>query len=278
MLAIGLKVLSVGFLLSMASLLKASPGFPPGEMVFFRSFFAIIPIVMMLAWRHELVAGMKTNRPWGHVVRGLMGVTGMGFGFYALTQLPLPDAVAIGYAMPLMVVVFSAVFLKERVGIYRWSAVLVGMVGVAVIVAPRLELFSGGLNGADVAPAGIAAALIGASIGAAAQLWLRSMVKTERSSTIVFYASIAATLIALLTIPWGWVWPNPVEMITLISVGIFGGISLDGELDFQAFQLYDLAFAAGVGALEMYLGASGGALGWVIRQATWAVYLVTTKR
>ena len=68
---IGLKVISVAVFLAMASLLKASPGVPPGEMVFFRSFFGIVPIVMFLAWRGELVAGVKTDRPMGHFWRGI---------------------------------------------------------------------------------------------------------------------------------------------------------------------------------------------------------------
>ncbi len=224
MLAIGLKVLSVGVLLAMASILKAQPGFPPGEMVFFRSFFAIIPLIIVLAWRRELVAGIKTERPISHVLRGLMGVGGMGFGFFALTQLPLPEAVAIGYAMPLLIVVFSAIFLKERVGIYRWSAVLVGMIGVAVIIAPRITIFSGGISNMSGATVGVAAALISACFGATAQLLVRRLVQTERSATIVLYFSITATAISLLTIPFGWVWPNPLEMTMLISVGILGGI------------------------------------------------------
>lgn len=224
MLAIGLKVLSVGVLLTMASILKAQPGFPPGEMVFFRSFFAIIPLIIVLVWRRELVAGIKTKRPLSHVLRGLLGVGGMGFGFFALTQLPLPEAVAIGYAMPLLIVVFSAIFLKERVGIYRWSAVLVGMIGVAVIIAPRITIFSGGTGAMNGATVGVAAALISACFGATAQLMVRQLVRTERSATIVLYFSITATAISLLTIPFGWVWPNPVEMAMLISVGILGGI------------------------------------------------------
>lgn len=224
MLAIGLKVLSVGFLLSMASLLKASPGFPPGEMVFFRSFFAIVPIFIVLAWRRELVVGVKTDRPLSHVLRGLLGVGGMSFGFFALTQLPLPEAVAIGYAMPLLIVVFSAIFLKERVGIYRWSAVLVGMIGVAVIISPRLTIFSGGLSNPSTASLGVAASLISACFGATAQLLVRKLVRTERSATIVLYFSVTATAISLCTIPFGWVWPNPTQAAMLIGVGILGGI------------------------------------------------------
>ena len=111
---IWLKVISVCFFLAMASLLKAADGVPPGQLVFFRSFFAILPIVVFLAWRGELIEGFKTKRPLGHLWRGLIGVCGMGLGFFALTRLPLPEAVAINYAMPLLIVVFGAMFLKRE--------------------------------------------------------------------------------------------------------------------------------------------------------------------
>jgi drug/metabolite transporter (DMT)-like permease len=96
MVGIGLKVISVAAFLTMSSLLKASPRVPPGELVFFRSCFAIVPIVVFLVWRRELIEGFKTGDPMGHRWRGVVGVGGMGFGFYALTQLPLPEAIAIG--------------------------------------------------------------------------------------------------------------------------------------------------------------------------------------
>src|SRR5262245_24675662 len=79
MVGIGLKVISVAVFLSMASFLKASGGIPTGQMVFFRSFFAIIPIVAFLAYRRELIEGVKTNKPMGHVWRGVVGVGGMSF-------------------------------------------------------------------------------------------------------------------------------------------------------------------------------------------------------
>lgn len=224
MLAIGLKLMSVGILLIMASLIKALQGVPAGEMVFFRSFFALIPLLVMLAWQRELVDGFKTDKPMAHVLRGLLGAAAMALFFTALTQLPLPETVAIGYALPLLIVLFSAVFLKETVGIYRWSAVLVGMIGVAVIVAPRLTVFSSGLANPDGATIGVIAALVSAGLGASAQLQVRQLVRTERSATIVIYFSLTASALALLSIPFGWVWPSPQEAAMLIGAGIFGGV------------------------------------------------------
>lgn len=224
MVGIGLKLVSVAVFLCMASLLKGSPGVPPGEMVFFRSFFGIVPIVVFLAWRGELIEGVKTDRPVGHFWRGIFAVGGMGFGFYALTKLPLPEAIAIGYAMPLLIVVFGAVFLKETVRLYRWSAVAIGMVGVAIIVWPRLTVFSGDGGAANELALGVIASLASCVFGAVATMHVRKLVTSERSATIVFYFSVTCSIAGLATLPFGWVWPTPIQWVTLIGAGIAGGI------------------------------------------------------
>lgn len=224
MAGIGLKVVSVAVFLSMASLLKASPGIPPGEMVFFRSFFAILPIMVFLAARGELVAGVKTAKPMAHVWRGIIGVGGMGSGFFALTKLPLSEAVAIGYAMPLLIVVFGAVFLKETVRLYRWSAVLIGLVGVAIIVWPRLTVFSGPAGEISDLTIGALASLAACVFGAFATMHVRRLVQTERSATIVLYFSITCSIAGLATLPFGWVWPTAEQAALLVGAGIAGGI------------------------------------------------------
>jgi len=223
MAGIALKVASVTAFLSMASLLKASGEVPPGQLVFFRSVFAILPIVIVLAMRGEIAQGLRTERPFGHLWRGLVGVGGMSCGFVALTKLPLPEAIAIQYAMPLLIVVFGAVFLKETVRLYRWSAVLVGMVGVGIILWPRLTVFSGG-GPVDSLAVGAIAALLASVFGAFATILVRNLVETERSATVVLYFSITCSLVALVTAPFGWIWPTPEQILMLVGAGIAGGI------------------------------------------------------
>lgn len=220
---IAFKLGSVAFLLSMASMLKASEGVPPGQLVFFRSFFAIVPIIVFLAWRGELLVGLKTKRLSGHLWRSVIGVTSMGCGFFALTKLPLPEAVAIGYAMPLLLVVFGAIFLKEKVRLYRWSAVIVGMVGVGIIVWPRLTVFTGGGEANELA-VGALASLTSAVFGAIAALHVRQLVKSEPSATIVLYFSLCCSVVGLATLPFGWVWPTWELGALLVGAGIAGGI------------------------------------------------------
>jgi drug/metabolite transporter (DMT)-like permease len=224
MAGIAFKVASVVAFLSMSSLLKASEGIPPGEMVFFRSFFGIIPIIVFLGWRGELADGVKTSRPWGHFWRGVFAVGGMGLGFVALTKLPLPEAIAIGYAMPILIVVFGAVYLKEVVRLYRWSAVFVGLIGVAVMVWPRLTVFSSPGGEVNDLALGALAALGSCVFAALATMHIRKLVATERSATIVLYFSITCSLAGLLTLPFGWRWPSFEQWLMLTLAGITGGV------------------------------------------------------
>ena len=224
MAGIGFKLSSVCVFLGMSSLLKASEGIPAGELVFFRSFFAILPIIVYLIARGELGVGLVTKHPVSHLWRGLVGSGGMAFGFYALTQLPLPEAIAISYATPLLIVVFSAMFFHEEVRLYRWSAVLVGLVGVIIIIWPRLTVFSGGLDNMSSATLGAISALIAACFAATAMMLVRKLVQTERSATIVLYFSITSSLIGLCSLPFGWLMPTPEQFALLVGAGIFGGI------------------------------------------------------
>ncbi len=109
--------------------------FPVGQTVFCRSFFALIPVFIWLAWKGDLMSAFRTDRPWDHDRRGAYGSVGMFAGLHRLILLPLADATAISYAAPLFTVVLAAILLKEQVRIYRWTAVGVGFVGVLVMLA-----------------------------------------------------------------------------------------------------------------------------------------------
>ncbi|MCG3269040.1 DMT family transporter [Yoonia sp. I 8.24] len=217
-----LKVLSVCMFMAMASLIKAaSSEVPPGEAVFFRSFFAIPIILGWLSLRGELKNGWKTANPMGHFWRGLVGTTAMGLGFTGLGLLPLPEVTAIGYAAPLLVVVFAAMFLNEQVGIFRLSAVALGMVGVLIVLSPRLSV---GASMGTSETLGAVVVLMGAVMAALAQVFVRKLVATEGTAAIVFWFSITSALLSLLTIPWGWVLPSAAAASMLVLAGLLGGM------------------------------------------------------
>ncbi len=223
--AISLKVISVLLFVLMATLIKAaSKEVPPGEAVFFRSFFALPVILIWLVGRGESLAGLRSSNPIGHLSRGLIGSTAMGLSFAGLAILPLYEVKAIQYAMPLFVVVLAAVILGETVRKVRLTAVGMGMVGVLIILWPRLSAFSGG----DVDPSlafGALVVLTGSFCAAVAQVFVRRLVATEDTAAIVFWFSITASLLSLLTVPFGWRVPSVDAVIWLIGAGLLGGAS-----------------------------------------------------
>ncbi len=222
--AIFLKLVSALLFAVMAVLVRfLGEGYPVGQVVFFRSAFAILPVVVIYAWRRELEAAVRTGRPFAHIGRGLTAVGAMFCNFSALARLPVVDATAISFASPLITVALAAVILKERVRIYRWSAVSVGFLGVLVMLAPRLS-FGGGVAPEGGAIGGVLA-LGGAFFGALSTVQTRRMTSSETTSSIVLYFSIFCAVAGLCTWPLGWTPPGRAELTALISVGIFGGIS-----------------------------------------------------
>jgi len=219
---ITLKILSVLVFIAMSTVIKLiAERIPPGETVFFRSFFAIPVILGWLTWRRELRVGLKVKAPMGHVWRGVAGTSAMGLGFAGLALLPLPEVTALGYAAPLLTVVFAAMFLGEEVRAFRLSAVALGLVGVLIVLWPRL----GGVSGGDPrATLGALVVIMGATFAALAQVFIRKMVATERTSAIVFWFSVTSTTLSLISLPFGWVVPTPFEAMLLISCGFLGGI------------------------------------------------------
>jgi len=221
---IALKLASVLVFIVMSSMIKATAAHvPPGQTVFFRSFFAIPVIVVWLAMRRELATGFRAVSPIGHVWRGLMGTLAMGMGFAGLGYLPLPEVTAIGYAAPLLTVIFAAMFLGEEVRLFRITAVGLGLVGVLIVLSPRLSIVSGDTASHREA-FGALLVLFGAVCAALAQVFVRKLVQTERTPAIVFYFSLTATVLSLATIPFGWVMPTLTEGLILTAAGLLGGV------------------------------------------------------
>ena len=220
---IALKLLSICVFTVMATLIKATAdAVPPGQAVFFRSFFAIPVIVVWLIARGELRHGLDTANPMGHVWRGLVGTTAMGLGFAGLGLLPLPEVTALGYAAPILTVIFAAMFLGEEVRAFRLTAVALGMVGVLIVLSPRLSVDPTAVTTGETL--GAVVTLGGAVFAALAQVFVRRLVSTEGTAAIVFWFSVTATVLSLVTIPWGWAMPGPTDFALLVCAGIMGGL------------------------------------------------------
>jgi drug/metabolite transporter (DMT)-like permease len=138
--AISLKVMSASLFAVLSALVRfLGEKYPVGQIVFFRSAFAVLLMVLIYASRSELAAALRTVRPLGHIGRGFISIFAMFYNFAALARLPIAEATAISFVAPLITVALAALMLKERVRIYRWSAVVVGLIGILVMLAPYFE-------------------------------------------------------------------------------------------------------------------------------------------
>jgi len=224
---IALKLLSVMLFMVMSAAIKTLPeNIPTGELVFFRSFFAIPVILVWLITTQNLANGLKTGDKLGHLRRSVVGTLAMALIFAALVALPLPEVTAITYAAPLLAVVLAIPMLGEKVGAIRIGLVLLGLVGVMVILWPRITVFSGN-EGATTPMETLGAflALGGAALMALAQILTRKLLRTETTPAVVFYFSAIAAALSLLTLPFGWSMPSGITLATLVFIGLCGGIA-----------------------------------------------------
>ncbi|MEP1767382.1 MAG: DMT family transporter [Sulfitobacter sp.] len=226
--AISLKIGAIFLFTVMSALIKiVSEDLPTGQAVFFRSFFAMPPIVFWLWHQGHLHDGFKANNILGHVWRGLIGTSAMIMTFGGLALLPLPEVTAIGYATPIFTVIFAALLLGERVRLFRFCAVALGLVGVLIVIAPRLSFDQGYSYMATVGALMILSASI---LRALVQIHLRRLVQTESTSAIVFYFSLTATTLSLMTLPLGWVFPTPVLAWVSPNLATFGLVIAAGTI------------------------------------------------
>ena len=150
-----------------------------------------------------------------HFLRCLSGLIALVAIFIALRKLPLATVVSISFAAPIFTTILSIFFLSERVGIYRWLAVIIGFIGILVITEP-------GINSLNIYYVFPIIFCLGLSYVAIA---IRQLSSTEPVWLISFYFSLSITILSLFTIPQGWIMPDLKDFILLSFIGIFGGVA-----------------------------------------------------
>lgn len=221
-LAVTLKLGALFLFTSMAALVKAlSEDFPPGELVFFRSLFAIPVILIWLISRGELAQGFVVKKPMGHFWRGVLGTSAMGLTFTGLSLLPLPEVTAIGYATPIFTLILAAVMLGERIRMIRIGAVALGLLGVLIMIWPRL----GSTDIEVAATLGALCVLVATFARAFVQIHIRQLVQVDHPAAIVFYFCVTGTLLSGLTAFWGWTVPTWEQAAVLVAMGLTGGVA-----------------------------------------------------
>ena len=203
----------IGFSL-MDVIVKWSVDYPVGQVLFFRGFFGIIFYFFIIP-RERLHDFYKTKRPGLHSLRCIAGLIAIIAIFIALRKLPLATVVSISFAAPIFTTILSIFLLSEKVGAYRWLAVVVGFIGILIITEPGIS----DLNIYYIFPIIFCLGLSYVAIT------LRQLSTTEPVWLISLFFSIAITLLSFLSIPWGWVMPSFNHFVILSLIGIFGGAS-----------------------------------------------------
>ena len=195
-------------------IVKWSEHYPLGQVLFFRGFFGIVFYFFIIP-RERLSNFYYTKRAGLHFLRCFSGLIALVAIFIALRSLPLATVVSISFAAPIFTTIFSIFLLSEKVGIYRWLAVIVGFVGILIITEPGIT----SLNIYYIFPIIFC---IGLSYVA---ITIRKLSTSEPVWLISLFFSISITLLSLLSIPFGWVMPTIKDFLILAMIGIFGGVA-----------------------------------------------------
>lgn len=221
-LAISLRILSVVLFAGMLVCVKAvSADVPIGEIVFYRSAFAMIPLVIFLWIRQEFPGGLATKRPFAHMMRASFGALAMFASFAAIARLNVAEAILIAQLSPILMAISAVVILSERLTRWRVGGLAFGFSGVVVLVWPEL----GGETPDADRLIGFLIGIVGAALTAFALIMVRSLNRTESPGAIAFYFAVASMLGGLATLPWGWATPNGWTFVLLVGAGLFGGFA-----------------------------------------------------
>ena len=195
-------------------IVKWSVDYPIGQVLFFRGFFGIVFYFFVIP-KNRLHDFYITKRAGLHFLRCFSGLIALVAIFIALRSLPLATVVSISFAAPIFTTIFSIFLLSEKVGIYRWLAVLIGFLGIIIITQPGIS----SLNIYYIFPIIFCLGLSYVAIT------IRQLSTTEPVWLISFYFSLSITILSFFTIPSGWVMPNWSDFLLLSLVGVFGGVA-----------------------------------------------------
>ena len=195
-------------------IVKWSEAYPLGQVLFFRGFFGVI-LYFIIMPKENIKNFYYTRRPGLHFLRCLSGLIALIAIFIALRSLPLATVVSISFAAPIFTTIFSIFLLSEKVGVFRWLAVIIGFVGILIITEPGFSSF----NIYFIYPIIFCLGLSYVAIA------IRQLSTTEPVWLISLYFSITITLASLFTLPYGWVMPNFSDLTLLILIGVFGGLA-----------------------------------------------------
>jgi drug/metabolite transporter (DMT)-like permease len=238
--------LSVGILAGLDGVVKVinNLGMHPFEIVFFRNVFgliALIPFFMRIGFKE-----LRTQRIKLHIGRGCIHACSMITWFWALTVIPLADATAMSFMVPVFASLGAIFIMKEPSKIVRWISIIIGFVGMLIILRPGF---------ADIS-VGTWLVLGGTIFVATSKLITKSLTKTESPSTIVAYMSLTLTVITFIPAAFVWTWPSLEMWLWFIALGAMG--SFAHVIQAQSLKDGDVTLVEPAGFMRLVWAAAVG--------------------
>ena len=224
--------------------------YPVGQVLFLRFFIGFIPIFFIIP-KSRLLDFYKTSRPGLHAFRAISGALAIIALFFGLRELPLADVVSLTFGGPIFVTIASIIFLSERVGIKRWSAVFLGFLGMLLIIQPAFT----DLNYYYITP------VIFCIFFACVAISVRSLSKTEPNYTIAFYFTFLCTVLGLSTIFLAdWIMPTPFDFLLFFILGLCGSVA--NLLLTQSYRLAEASLVTPIKYLSLVFAIIFGFFIW----------------
>lgn len=243
-----LSILLFSFMDASVKWLGAS--YPTAQIMFFRCAVALVPVLVIIALRGG-PGILRTQQKKLHMLRSVMGIGAMGFAFYAFSLMPLAEAVSILHTAPLFMTALSVVLLREKVGLRRWLAIIIGFFGMLLVVRP----------GADMLASGSLYMLAAAFLIGCTTIIIRHLGKIDDPVCITFYFTVTGVIVSCAGIfLQGWQQPTLVDAALLCMVGLFGGIAQ--YLMTLSYRHLAIGILAPLKYLTIVFGGSIGYLVW----------------
>lgn len=259
LLGIYLKLGSLVLFCTMDAMVKAlGSTYDAFQLMLFRSAIAMVPVAVII-WRAGGLRSVRPNRPWMQALRIIVAFgSTLGF-FYVFPRMPLVDAYAISYAAPLFMVALSVPMLGEPVGWRRWTAVVVGFLGVLIMLDPwGMEIHAMSLI------------VLGATFCySLSTVMLRLLSRHDSDVVALFWLSLITSAASLVGAVPAWVWPTSIDWVWLIVMGLLGGIAQ--ILNTRAWRLAPTAVLAPFDYTSIVLAVLFGYL-WFKEEPSWMVW------
>lgn len=245
-----------------------SPHYALHQVMLFRALFAMIVVLIIVKFEGGLTI-LKTRRPWLHLLRGFFLVLANMFFFLGLSVLPLAETVALFFASPLFICLLSKPVLGEQVGLPRWGAIVLGLIGVVIMVRPGTDVFT------LVSFLPITAALVYAAM----VMVSRKLGMQDKASTLTFYIQVAFILVSSITglaigdgalsgsdnptldfLVRAWTWPTFIDFQLMALCGFI--VALGGYLLSQAYRLGQASVVAPFEYTSMPFALAVGFMLW----------------